>query len=142
MKTMILLLKLVMVPGHITKVITLGPEFGGISVRAVGKSQPKDLGFCSTFLQLIYLMNVFLGQLMITMTLISRLQKDHVMVVYLKRFTFAAKQISSQMAITENTQMENTFVIMINLKIDIITKLGKMNSQQNISGTTPLIFII
>ena len=58
------------------------------------------------------------------------------MVAYLKRFTFAAKQILLQMAITENTLMENTFVIMINLKINIITKLVKMNLPLSISGMT------
>ena len=58
------------------------------------------------------------------------------MVVYLKRFTFAAKQILLQMAITENTQMENTFVIMIHPIINIITKLVKMNSPLSISGMT------
>ena len=136
MKIMILLLMLVMVPGHITKVIILGPEFDGISERAVGKSQPKDLGFYSIFHQLIYLMTVFHGQLMITITLILRYQKGHVMVVYLKRFTFAAKLILLPMAITENTQTENTFEIMTNLKINIITKLVKMNSPPSISGMT------
>ena len=58
------------------------------------------------------------------------------MVVYLKRFTSAAKRILSPMAITENTLMENTFVIMIKLKINIITKLGRVNSPQSISGMT------